>query len=101
MNYEDYASIAVVEILPESQIAISAISVTQSEVSLSGGWTFDLTNRIDIENVLTNKIIIDLSHSSDIAVLMPSSAARISTFKDFLLSAKEEAENALNTKSFN
>lgn len=98
MNYEDYASIAVVEILPESQIAISAISVTQSEVSLSGGWTFDLTNRIDIENVLTNKIIIDLSHSSDIAVLMPSSAARISTFKDFLLSAKEEAENA--TKEF-
>jgi hypothetical protein len=94
MSFEDYASIAIVEILNGSQIAISAISVTRTEVSLSGGWTFELKNKKDIENVLDSKVIINLSSQADFKDLVPSGVARISSFRDFLVSANEEAEIA-------
>ena len=98
MSFEDYASIAVVEIVNSAEIAISSISVTQSEVSLSGGWTFDLNNQKDIQNVLSNKILINLSGSSTLESLVPQVRSQVSTFEDFLLSAKQEADVA--TKDF-
>jgi hypothetical protein len=98
MSFEDYASIAVVEIVNSAEIAISSISVTQSEVSLSGGWTFDLNNQKDIQNVLSNKILINLSGSSTLESLVPQAKSQVSTFEDFLLSAKQEADVA--TKDF-
>jgi len=94
MSFEDYASIAVVEIVDSAEIAISSISVTQSEVSLSGGWTFELNNKKDIQNVLSNKILINLSGSSTLETLVPQAKSQVSTFKDFLLSAKLEADVA-------
>jgi len=98
MSFEDYASIAVVEIVNSAEIAISSISVTQSEVLLSGGWTFDLNNQKDIQNVLSNKILINLSGSSTLESLVPQAKSQVSTFEDFLLSAKQEADVA--TKDF-
>lgn len=98
MSFEDYASIAVVEIVNSAEIAISSISVTQSEVSLSGGWTFELNNQKDIQNVLSNKILINLSDSSTLESLVPQVTSQVSTFEDFLLSAKQEADVA--TKDF-
>lgn len=96
MSFEDYASIAIVEILNGSRIAISSISVTRTEISLSGGWTFELNNKKDIESVLSNKVIINLSNKADFKELVPSGVARVSTFSDFLSSANKEAEIALN-----
>jgi hypothetical protein len=94
MSFEDYASIAVVEIFNSAEIAISSISVTQSEVSLSGGWIFKLVNQKDIQNVLSNKILINLSGTSTLESLVPHVKSQLSTFKDFLLSAKQEADVA-------
>jgi hypothetical protein len=94
MSFEDYASIAVVEIFNSAEIAISSISVTQSEVSLSGGWTFKLVNQKDIQNVLSNKILINLSGTSTLESLVPHVKSQLSTFNDFLLSAKQEADVA-------
>lgn len=96
MSFEDYASIAIVEILNGSRIAIISISVTRTEVSLSGGWTFELNNKKDIESVLSNKVIINLSNKADFIELVPSGVARVSTFSDFLSSANNEAETALS-----
>lgn len=96
MSSEDYASIAIVEIQNASQIAINAISVTRSEVSLSGGWKIDLKNTKDIENILSNKVIVNLSNAADFERLLPSSVSQLSTFNDFLASAHKEAENAKN-----
>lgn len=98
MAFEDYASIAVVEIVNSTDIAISSISVTQSEVSLSGGWAFDLSKQKEIQNVLANKIVINLSDSLALESIIPKIGSQVSTFKDFLLSAKQEADVA--TASF-
>ena len=67
-------------------------------MSLSGGWTFELNNQKDIQNVLSNKILINLFDSSTLESLVPQVTSQVSTFEDFLLSAKQEADVA--TKDF-
>jgi hypothetical protein len=95
MSFDNYASIAVIELVNSSELAISSISVTQSEISLSGGWQINISNKEQIENVLFNKIILDLSKDSSFESLFPHLNSHSSSFSDFLESAKQEAEVAI------
>jgi hypothetical protein len=97
MISEDYASVAVVDIDNSKKIAISTISVTNSEVTLSGGWLIDTSEIEKIENILSNKLIVDLSKNSALLSVFPSLKSQISTFKAFLADAKMESHNAIQT----
>lgn len=96
MTFENYAGVAVIEVINSADIAISSISITHSEVSLSGGWVIKLSEVEKIENILFNKIIVELGDCSSLISVIPRLKSQISTFKAFLEGAKLESEDAVN-----
>ena len=92
-----YASIAIVELHSNKTIAIESISVSKSECTLSGAWTFPLSEKEKIANVLTGKLIILLGDQSSLKKLMLENELSFIEADTFLQEAKKAARDAANS----
>jgi hypothetical protein len=94
-NY--YASIAIVEVNPGETISIESISVTKTECTLSGAWTFPINEKQSISSVLQGKIILSLEDQVLLTKLMPESDFSFIEVNTFLQEAKKAAVDATNS----
>ena len=92
-NY--YASIAIVEIHSNDKVTIESIFISKGECVLSGAWDFSIADKINIENVVSGKLIIPLGDESAIKKLLVNSHLKYLTAKPFLQEAKKAADDAL------
>lgn len=92
-NY--YASIAVVEIHPDEKVTIESISVSKGECVLSGAWDFSTSDKLNIDNVVSGKLIIPLGDTSAVKQLLINSDLKYLSAKPFLQEAKEAANDAI------
>ena len=94
-NY--YASIAIVEVNPGETISIESISVTKTECTLSGAWTFPISEKQSIASVLQGKIILSLEDQGLLTKSMPGSDFSYIEVNAFLQEAKRAAVDATNS----
>jgi hypothetical protein len=92
-NY--YASIAIVELHSNEKVTIESISVTKGECVLSGAWAFSASEKEDISNVVSGKLIIALGNESKVRELLVDPELKYLTAKPFLVEAKSAAQEAL------
>lgn len=92
-NY--YASIAIVELHSNEKVTIESISVTKGECVLSGAWDFSTSEKEDISNVVSGKLIIALGNESKVRELLVDLELKYLTAKPFLVEAKSAAQEAL------
>jgi hypothetical protein len=92
-NY--YASVAVVEIHPGEKVTIESISVSKGECVLSGAWDFSTSDILNIDNVVSGKLIIPLGDETAIKKLLAESNLKYLSAKPFLQEAKRAADDAL------
>ena len=92
-NY--YASVAVVEIHPGEKVTIESISVSKGECVLSGAWDFSTSDTLNIDNVVSGKLIIPLGDETAIKKLLAESNLKYLSAKPFLQEAKRAADDAL------
>jgi len=92
-NY--YASIAIVELHSNEKVTIESISVTKGECVLSGAWDFSTSEKEDISNVVSGKLIVALGNESKVRELLADSELKYLTAKPFLVEAKSAAQEAL------
>jgi len=92
-NY--YASIAIVELHSNEKVTIESISVTKGECVLSGAWDFSTSEKEDISNVVSGKLIIALGNESKVRELLVDPELKYLTAKPFLVEAKSAAQEAL------
>ncbi len=92
-NY--YASIAIVELHSNEKVTIESISVTKGECVLSGAWDFSTSEKEDISNVVSGKLIIALGNESKVRELLVDPEFKYLTAKPFLVEAKSAAQEAL------
>jgi hypothetical protein len=92
-NY--YASIAVVEIHPGEKVTIESISVSKGECVLSGAWDFSTSDKLNIDNVVSGKLIIPLGDETAIRKLLAESNLKFLSVKPFLQEAKSAVDDAL------
>lgn len=92
-NY--YASIAVVEIHPGEKVTIESISVSKGECVLSGAWDFSTSDKLNIDNVVSGKLIIPLGDEAAIRKLLAESNLKYLSVKPFLQEAKSAVDDAL------
>lgn len=92
-----YASVAVLNLTSNSQVAIAAISVTSNEAVLSGAWVIRLESTDDISTVLSGKLVIPLSKEAE-EVLDPKNYgySKVS-LSDFFAEAKRDARASLES----
>lgn len=92
-NY--YASIAIVEIHSNDKVTIESISVSKGECILSGAWDFPVTDKINIENVVSGKLIIPLGDESAVKKLLVNLDLKYLNAKPFLQEAQSAAIDAI------
>jgi hypothetical protein len=92
-NY--YASVAVVEIHAGEKVTIESISVSKGECVLSGAWDFSTSDKLNIDNVVSGKLIIPLGDETAIKKLLAESNLKYLSAKPFLQEAKRAADDAL------
>ena len=92
-NY--YVSVAVVEIHPGEKVTIESISVSKGECVLSGAWDFSTSDTLNIDNVVSGKLIIPLGDETAIKKLLAESNLKYLSAKPFLQEAKRAADDAL------
>ena len=92
-NY--YASVAVVEIHPGEKVTIESISVSKGECVLSGAWDFSTSDKLNIDSVVSGKLIIPLGDTSAVKQLLINSDLKYLSAKPFLQEAKRAADDAL------
>ena len=92
-NY--YASIAIVEIHADKKVTIESISISKGECVLSGAWDFSITDKININNVVSGKLIIPLGEELSVKKLLSDSNLKYLSAKPFLQEAKKAADDAI------
>jgi hypothetical protein len=92
-NY--YASIAIVEIHADKKVTIESISISKGECVLSGAWDFSITDKINIANVVSGKLIIPLGEELSVKKLLADSNLKYLSAKPFLQEAKKAADDAI------
>jgi hypothetical protein len=92
-NY--YASIAVVAVHPGEKVTIESISVSKGECVLSGAWDFSTSDKLNIDNVVSGKLIIPLGNETAIRKLLAESNLKYLSAKPFLQEARRAADDAL------
>lgn len=86
----------VFDLTSNSNIAISAISITPTQTILSGGWVFSKESTALINNVLSGSLAISLSDQAFEFLERSKIEYRQLKISDFLESAKNEVEIALS-----
>ena len=94
-----YASVAIFDLSPASKVSISVISVTPSEVVLSGSWVLEPHRDKEISLVLADRLAIPLSSETENAFPEKKYGYTKVTLSDFFVEAKKDAETGL--KAFN
>lgn len=92
---DTYASLAIFELVPSSEIAVAAISVTSDECVISGAWVLPVNEIDQIELVLSNRRVIALRESQEETNLISILNLKKVTFSDFFKEAKTDAADAL------
>jgi hypothetical protein len=92
-NY--YASIAIVELHSKGKVTIESISVTKGECVLSGAWDFSMSDKENISNVVSGKLLIALGDESKVRELLSDLDLKYLTAKSFLVEARSAAQEAL------
>lgn len=92
-NY--YASIAIVEVHSSKKVTVVSISISKGECILSGAWDFSITDKMNIENVVSGKLIIPLGDESSVKKLLSDSDLKYVNSKPFLQEAKKAATDAI------
>jgi hypothetical protein len=91
-----YASVAIFDLSPASKVSISVISVTPSEVVLSGSWVLEQHRDKEISLVLSDRLAIPLSSESENAFPEKKYGYTKVSLSDFFEEAKKDAETGLN-----
>ena len=94
-NY--YAAIAIVELHSDVTVSIESISVSKSECTLSGAWTFPLSEKQSIASVIHGKLILSLGEPELLKKLLPENEFSFIEVNAFLQEAKKAAEDAMNS----
>jgi len=93
-----YASLAIFDLVPESKVAISTISVTTDEVVLSGAWVLDQSQVNEIKLILSDRLGIPLSSEAAKKFSEDKMGYSKVSLAQFVSEAKSEA--ALGRESF-
>jgi hypothetical protein len=91
----NYASIALLEQIDDSNISIWKVSVSNDGAELSGAWVF---NNQDFENnigILADNLILEIKVSIPNSVLLNQFAVHKVNISDFLHEAISDAENGM------
>jgi len=91
----NYASIALLEQIDDSNISVWKVSVSNDGAELSGAWVF---NNQEFENnigILANNLILEIKVSMPNSVLLNQFAVHKVNISDFLNEARSDAENGM------
>lgn len=91
-----YASVAIFDLNPAGKVSISVISVTPSEVVLSGSWVLEQHQDKEISLVLSDRLAIPLSSETEKALPGKKYDYTKVTLSDFFIEAKKDAESGLD-----
>jgi hypothetical protein len=93
-----YASLAIFDLVSDSKVAISTISVTIDEVVLSGAWVLDQSQVNEIKLILSDRLGIPLSSEAEKKFSQDKMGYSKVSLAQFVSEAKSEA--ALGRESF-
>jgi hypothetical protein len=93
-----YASLAIFDLVSDSKVAISTISVTTDEVVLSGAWVLDQSQVNEIKLILSDRLGIPLSSEAEKKFSEDKMGYSKVSLAQFVSEAKSEA--ALGRESF-
>jgi hypothetical protein len=93
-----YASLAVFDLVSESKVAISTISITTDEVVLSGAWVLDQAQEAEIALILSDRLAIPLSSEAAKKFSEDKTGYKKVSLAQFVSEAKSEAN--LGRESF-
>jgi hypothetical protein len=96
-----FVSLAIIEITSDERIIIEALSVSKSEVVLSGAWVFSVKQIDSIKGVLAGSLLIPLGDEKRLREFLVDSQYIYLELQPFLEEAKLAAsEAALSFDSF-
>ena len=90
-----YSTLAILQYVPSSEVAIAAISVTTDDCVISGAWVLPIQDTIQIGLVLSNRQILTINKSKkEIDLILSLNLVEIK-FVDFFREARTDADEAL------
>lgn len=92
-----YASVAVFKITSDSQLAISAVSITPDETVLSGAWVIPMDRSEDISTILSGKLAIPLNMEAEQAFSPKDYFYQKVSLNDFFAEAERDAKSSLDS----
>ena len=90
-----YASVAIFDLGPANKVSISVISVTPSEVVLSGSWVLELQQDKEISLILSDRLAIPLTAATEGALPERKYGYTKVSLPDFFLEARKDAASSL------
>lgn len=94
-NSVNYASVAVIDYLDSSQIAVEVISVTSDVCELSGAWVLEPTELKTLDQIIDNRLILTVVENSNLNKIISKFQSKKVNLSDFLSEANSEAKQAL------
>lgn len=92
---QNYASIAVLEQIDDSNISIWKVSVSNDGAELSGAWVFDNQEFESNIGILANDLIVEVNVSLPNRILLNQYVFHKVNINDFLNEARVDAENGM------
>ena len=90
-----YASVAIFDLGPTRKVSISVISITPSEVVLSGSWVLEREQIKEISLVLSDRLAIPLTPETESAFPEQKYGYTRVSLADFFLEARRDAASSL------
>lgn len=91
-----YASIAIFDLGTANKVSISVISVTPSEVVLSGSWVLEQQQEKEISLVLSDRLAIPLTPATESSFPEQKYGYTKVSLTDFFVEAQRDAESSLD-----
>lgn len=90
-----YASVAIFDLGPANKVSISVISVTPSEVVLSGSWVLEQHQDNEISLILSDRLAIPLTRATESAYPEKKYGYTKVSLSDFFVEARLDAASSL------
>lgn len=90
-----YASVAIFDLGPANKVSISVISVTPSEVVLSGSWVLEQHQDNEISLILSDRLAIPLTKATESAYPEKKYGYTKVSLSDFFVEARLDAASSL------
>ena len=90
-----YESVAIFDLAPENKVSITVISVTPSEVVLSGSWVLDQRQSREISLVLADRLAIPLTPTTESAFPEQKYGYTKVSLAEFFAEAQKDADSSL------